>query len=441
MKRLVGLTVGTVVGAWLSVAHCLTWEPLGPYGGLVDAVAANPVRQVVYAQSRGLFLSDNQGATWKPLPAPPGCTYETAGPLYTRSDGSIFVRCGTSYFQSPDDGGSWMLYVGPIQAYGALHFDPADIRRAILETNESLFVTQDDGANWTPVPRTVSSPRSLRFDPRHAGRLFALGTDYRPIGGGTQLGAAVLKHSLDLGASWTTASVIVQSTTLATDCLGVALVVAPTGALFANTLCGTFRSVDEGATWSEIARSRVPGYPPQPEGFVPDPFRAGRVYAWNDAGVTESLDDGATWRALPALGTYESPGYLSNKIAPTREGLLFVATREGIKMLNPDGDSWSRRDIGLTGLQAQWPRVLASQPSTLMVASGVSALSHDGGAVLAAIQHRRPTGQVRSPQSHRTPFRRCHSIRRVAVSQHGRRAFLDESRIPTCRSGKLPERH
>ncbi|MBA2482532.1 MAG: hypothetical protein H0V44_17855 [Planctomycetes bacterium] len=84
------------------------------------------------------------------------------------------------------------------------------------------------------------------------------------------------------------------------------------------------------------------------ERIFPDPHDPFRVWVCTAQGIVETSDDGATWRTLPNTGA-EQLGRISDVLhAPSRAGVILIATRDrGIFRSDDDGVTW--RSNGTTG--------------------------------------------------------------------------------------------
>jgi hypothetical protein len=141
----------------------------------------------------------------------------------------------------------------------------------------------------------------------------------------------VIKSS-DGGRGWT---VIGPSPKSPNHGLPLHLVASPVSGELYLTLSDTaiFTSRDRGSSWQAVAP--LPLAPFDQAVLVPDPQRAGRVYALGPKALLRSDDGGKTWRS-PARGLTRTTFVQALTIAP--DGTLFVATNNGMFALTPGPD-------------------------------------------------------------------------------------------------------
>ncbi|MDH5589524.1 MAG: sialidase, partial [Gemmatimonadota bacterium] len=121
---------------------------------------------------------------------------------------------------------------------------------------------------------------------------------------------------------------------------------------------------DGGATWSDVT-GNIPGLPPHGtvSNIEPSRFRAGTVYLTvdlhqlgnTDPWVYKSDDYGRSWRSL-ARGLPRSVFSYAHVVRedPTREGLLYVGTENGLYASWDDGSSWHPLQGDLPHAPVHW---------------------------------------------------------------------------------------
>ncbi|HEV2846223.1 MAG TPA: hypothetical protein VG477_15310, partial [Thermoanaerobaculia bacterium] len=266
------------------------WIPLGPFGGTVRHLTADPSTPgVVYATTadRGAFKSADGGATWTALIARP--------------------------------------------VVGAVAVDPsrpATLYLTAWAAEGTLLKSTDGGASWTPSNRGLEREAvasAVAVDPTRSSRVY-LGT------------ARGFFRSLNGGVTWRESQSFPETTVQA-----IAVPPRPAGVVFAATNAGLLRSTDAGATW-KLARG-LPASGGQSLAiaiaiaFAPSDPRT--VYAgFLHQGVYRSTDGGASWRRS---GGSQPFAFLNALAVSSRSPrTVFAATNNGFYRSTNGGASWTR---------------------------------------------------------------------------------------------------
>lgn len=265
------------------------WTPIGPNGGQIQALAADPQRSdTVYAGTRGgVFRSVDGGATWRR--ASRGLKDPWVYSLAVASSDRNVVYAGTAsgLFLSRNGGKDWQGPLLPSRRILSLAVDPRDARHVWVGTDDGLAWSRDAGATWDSARLDgflIRRIPDIAIDPVHPDTVYAANA---PEEEESILG--VLKTT-DGGATWT----LLQEGGL--EALGNAfddmrLAVDPTApnVVYVSTQTFgdlmTFRSEDSGATWE-----------PTPGGYPVAVDRQGVAYA----GGMRGLDHGKTWEPAAA---------------------------------------------------------------------------------------------------------------------------------------------
>jgi len=273
------------------------WVPMnnGLFGGLVYALAANPVDPTtVYAGTwgGGVFKSLDGGVNWSAVNT--GLTDQRVRVL------SIDPLNPTTIYAGTSDGG--------------------------------VFKSIDGGSNWSAIGLTNHSVRALRVDPQNPTIVY-VGT----------LGGGVFK-SIDGGITWDVVNTRLSSL------LVYALVIdsANPNTLYAGTWGGVFKSTDAGASWNAVNVGLSDDR--SVRALSIDPVNPATIYAGTDSGgVFKSVDGGANWRAMNTGFLGQSVSALS--IDRMNPATVYVGTNGGgvFKSIN-GGANWSTVNTGLTDL-------------------------------------------------------------------------------------------
>jgi photosystem II stability/assembly factor-like uncharacterized protein len=290
---------------------------------------------------------------------------------------------------------------GPVRAtINALAIDPLTPRTLYTGTEgEGVFKSIDGGETWTRVNNGLTDLyiRALAIHPSNPSILYA-GTYEHGI-----------FKSLDGGGHWTSANVNAGLT-----CPYIySLVINPStpAILYAGTLCGVFKSTDDGLNWIPVNNGL-------PEiliyALAMDPLDPKNLYAGTDQdGIYKTVDGGNTWgpvnTGIPAYsrihslainpaspatlyagisvggsGIYKTtngggnwepanaglPTYgntvVSLTIDPVSPSIVYTGTdRKGVYKSTDNGLSWNEFNTGLTTVNVQVIAINPVTPSTL----------------------------------------------------------------------------
>jgi photosystem II stability/assembly factor-like uncharacterized protein len=412
-----GLTLGLTLGLSAAALAAPVWQPLPPFGGPVQALAASPgAAGILYAgtQTGGALHSLDGGATW--VPSEQGLTsvrlFRVA--VDPRQPAVVFASTFKPFsddpagvFRSTDGGAHWTpanhglgdgLGDGHPLVVRDLVFDPFDASRLYAATDQGLFATRDQGQSWQQAGLAGTQILALAADPFHRGTLLA----------SVVQGHFALLASTDGGATW-----VPRSQGITGDPAFELLYFDPTsrGRVFATgNGWPTFLSHDSGVTWTRVEppltsltaapgalfaspygkdgvlRSTNGGLTWAHTGSLPDRiaqvvFGDGRILAAGTRGVWVSTDNGAHWRP-------SSHGLSARTVRDlTASGpALYISVAEGVLASTDQGTSW-RLLSDKTSPQSTIVRLLAAVPGALYALASPAGLlrSTNGGATWAPL--------------------------------------------------------
>jgi photosystem II stability/assembly factor-like uncharacterized protein len=320
-------------GVWRTADAGATWQRQGSPGShVILSLAVDPsLKHTLYAGTAGggVWQSFDGGSSWQPTGLSGGMALSLAldatRVLYAGTD---FAGARVSY----DLGATWTDLdpgLGGANGFGfSLAVDPANNDRVFVGTNWSgVLTSQDAGATWAVAGRGFASlaVRQIVFDPSNSQRIYA-GSFY---GGG-------LFKSEDGGLTWSRrrfGSAAVYLWTLAVSASSPNVVYAGT---FSD---GLFKSTDFGDTWA----AHGTGLSRQVQSLTLDPSDSNRLFAATQQGVSRSVDGGATWSQV-----LNKPGW-NITINPNVPSTVYATTRtEGVFRSLDGGSTWQDLSTGLT---------------------------------------------------------------------------------------------
>lgn len=211
--------------------------------------------------------------------------------------------------RSTDGGENWTQQSNLPLAY-SLTVDPQNSQVLYVVGQNLLVKSVDGGVNWTPLG-ALPSPSSngvsrIYVDPVNSSNLYAL-----VIGSGDV--ASPVYKSVNGGATWAP-----TSWTGATSFWPHVLAFEPgrPSTIYLGVEFGTFKSIDSGATWTQVTVGGTPG-------LIVDPQSPSIVYAMARYGsVRRSVDGGATWQELPMVAGNSNFGFTNVALVPGHNARL-----------------------------------------------------------------------------------------------------------------------
>jgi photosystem II stability/assembly factor-like uncharacterized protein len=301
----------------------------------------------------------------------------------------------------------------PVQSIGAIAVDPSNNRNVWVGTGEAwtrnsvsigdgVYKSTDGGETWTHAGLPDSERISkIVVDPRSSGTVYVcvpgrLWSDSADRG---------LYKTVDGGKSW---QLILKGANLSTGCGSVAMQPGRPDVLLASLWdfrrrgwtfrsggdgpkavsgSGLYRSVDGGATWSELAPGKASGLTPKPYGRIAlayAPSEPQTAYAFvesTDSGLMISHDGGVTWeRGDKSQWMVWRPFYFANLIVDPKDARRVFKT-DGALILSEDGGKSFSAIGGFVGMHGDVHDVFVDPGNSQHVFAGDDGglwISYDG---------------------------------------------------------------
>ncbi len=381
-------------------ANTAPWTSIGPrpvktpyrystVSGRVTSVVVDPRNNgVVYlgGAQGGVWKSVDGGANWTPLtdnqpslaigalaldPSDPNTIYAGTGEENFYYD----TMYGAGILKSSNAGATWtQLPTGPFVARNftpparigqiAIHPSNGKILLAAVDrfnraTDAGVYRSADGGVTWTLVLRGAEAT-DVTFDPHDGGIAYA--------GLAFTAGAAGIYKSTDAGVTWahltgadpnTLPTAGIGTVTLAISRSSSSTLYAALQNTATNGLLGLYKTVDAGATWTQL--SNTPNYClPQCAGdravgvhpTNPDVVFVGGVWPGGAGPVYRSLDGGLTWQSTSAGPNREGFHSDIHSFAFTPDGgKLYVGNDGGISVtsdVTAPNPNWTSLNATLT---------------------------------------------------------------------------------------------
>jgi photosystem II stability/assembly factor-like uncharacterized protein len=273
-----------------------TWTSMGPLGGDVRSLAADPSRpEVLYLGTVDgyIFGSRDGGEHWQSL----GLIGPTNGVITTIivnpvNSATIFASMwtreargeGGGVFVSPDHGRTWQGTGLAGHAIRALAESASEPNVLIAGALDGVFRSNDLGRNWEQItPAGDSELRnfdSIAIDLQDS-RIIYAGTFHLPW------------KTVNGGKDWTP---IHRGMIDDSDVLSLAVDESNPQRVFASACSGIYRSEDAGVFWKKI--EGIPFSSRRTPVIRQDPLHPSVLFAGTTEGLWKTSDSGARWRRV-----------------------------------------------------------------------------------------------------------------------------------------------
>lgn len=310
----------------------LRFKPIGPQGGDVRSLAADPSdpRRVYAGTVDGiLYASSNAGASWTRLE--PGFPMRGASldDILVTAQGDLFASfwkidgSGGGVARSTNRGQSFRMIGSGLEgeAVRGLARSVSNPTVFVAVTRTGVFRSTNDGETFARIsPREHKDLKmvgSVAIDPR----------DDRSI----MVGTAHLAWRTDNGgATWRP---IQQGMINDSDVMTLTLDRREPSTVFATACTGIWRSRNAGASWTKVLG--IPSVSRRTRAFAQDHNRAETFYAGTTDGVYVSEDDAKTFTRTT------SPGLVVNALISLGGGRVLAGVEgEGMLVSTDFGRSW-----------------------------------------------------------------------------------------------------
>ncbi len=335
--------------AFATAAAAQSWQSLGPPGGDVRALAADPQhseRLYLGTPDGHIFGSQDAGDSWKLLGRISSRTDSviTAILVDPRNPQRIFAAAwtrdpsaiaGGGVFRSDDAGISWRPSGLRGQAVRALAQANSDPDVLVAGTLEGVFQSRDLGATWQRIsPESNAELRnidSVAIDPRNPDVIYT-GTFHLPW------------KTVDAGRSW---SAVHRGMIDDSDVMSILPDRVQSSRVFASACSGIYRSDDGGALWQKV--QGIPFSARRTHVLAQDPSRPEIIYAGTTEGLWKSADAGGSWKRLtPANWVINAV-----QLPAARPGRIVIGTDEmGILVSDDAGLNFHVSNDGFNHRQA-----------------------------------------------------------------------------------------
>ena len=325
------------------------WQPVGPDGGTVRSLAADPrdPSRIFLGTSAGnLYLSTDSGATWSRL-ARPGNTAEMVldhiviDPTDPRN---IFVAAWNvqlpssdgDLYRSKDGGKSWEIVPDLHgKSLRALSISASDPKILVVGALDGIYRSRNGGHDWERISpenhAEIKNVESVAIDPANPEVIYA-GTWHLPW------------KTEDGGKTWHN---IKKGVIDDSDVFSIVIDPSQPANLFISACSGIYRSESAGEMFRKI--QGIPYSARRTRMLQMDPTDHNVVYAGTTEGLWKTTDAGATWKRMTASNIIINDVLID----PRRPSRVLLATdRSGVLASDDGGVTFMASNRGFTHRQA-----------------------------------------------------------------------------------------
>ncbi len=338
MKRvLLGLATLTVVFAVTAKAQ--TWRQVGPPGGTVISLAADPnnIKSLYLGTADGhVFTSSDEGGHWDLLSRigtgqDDVVTHIIVDPrdakrLYA-STWSLYSGGGGVY-RSEDSGHTWNIIGLAHETVRALAQAPTDPKLLLAGALSGVYRSTDEGATWERItPANHPDLRnfdSVAFDPNDTNVIYA-GTYHLPW------------KTSNGGKDWFP---VVKGMIDDSDVMSIIVDPANVENVHATACSGIYHSTNGGVQW--VKYQGIPSVFRRTQLIRMDPSNANVLYAGTTSGLWKTVNDKDFKRVSP--GDWIINALIIDKQNPQK--LIIGTERQGVQISTDGGVSFSAANNG-----------------------------------------------------------------------------------------------
>src|SRR5215469_16500438 len=359
MKRIL-LCLVVVATVCASTTPAQTWRQVGPPGGNVVSLAADPhnLDKLFLGTADGhVFTSSDEGGHWLLLsrigsgqddvvthiivdPRDGNRLYASTWALYSGGGG---------VYRSDDGGRTWNVIGLAHETVRALAQSPTDPKLLLAGAMTGVYRSTDEGASWeriTPLKHPdLNRFDSLAFDPKDNNIIYA-GTYHLPW------------KTTNGGKNWFP---VVKGMIDDSDVMNIIVDPANSNNVHAVACSGMYHSLDAGAEW--VKYKSIPNVFRRTQLMRMDPSNPEVLYAGTTSGLWKTVNEKYFRRVTP--GDWIINAMIIDKKNPQK--LIIGTEREGVQVSNDGGETFTAANTGFHHMHIEDVAVDRDRPGRALV--------------------------------------------------------------------------
>ncbi len=336
------------------------WSGEGNAGGHIAAIAPHPTDPntcYIAADSGGIWKTTDAGANWTPLTDQLSIMNHDAIAIAPSAPNTIYIGTGSTHsgstgdgiFKSTDAGATWTRVGTAAQTGGkqnCIVVHPLSPGTVHVTAANGYYRSLDGGATWTRIITSACS--SVVINPTSPNIVY-IGRNSQGIFKSTTDGSSPVK--LTGGLPTTGFSQVLLAIAKSNPQVLYAAFLSGAG------IEGLYRTSDAGANWTKL--TNAPNFP-NPQGYwnayvAVDPTDENKLFVggvdsrYADVGISRSLDAGATWTEVALGPPSVHPDHHCMAFGPT--GIIWEGNDGGIWKSTTGGTTWTNCNATLAAAQ------------------------------------------------------------------------------------------
>ncbi|MCX6270268.1 MAG: YCF48-related protein [Bacteroidetes bacterium] len=367
-----------------------SWHPIGPFGGDITDMAADPINpDRIFAVGGFPYVSEDGGNSWTVLNALASLSSSSVNAIESASNGLMIATSPAlagKILRSTDGGISWQTRNIPVNTTGTcVAMDPNDTNTiyvgltSILGSvaNRVIVKSTDGGLSWTAIDMTASLPVGntvvdICVDPDNSQYVFAIGR--------SGFSDALVVGSTDGGGNWEDRSYgLPVGKPYNHIVMAGGKVYVAGGQLYGSQNMGVYESTNLGILWSNISGS----FPNKvSNALLINPVDHNMMYVATEGdGIYSTSDGGVTWN-YSATGAGDNGAARTLLFRPGSTDIIYAGFLSIAVCKSSDaGSSWVYSNNGIATLTIDDIEVDVNDPSRIIL--GFEA-ENSGGCYLSA---------------------------------------------------------